>query len=246
MKRLKIIRKKHGGRDISGQVATRHRGGEHKRYIRIIDLKRDKKNIQGKVVGFEYDPNRNVDLALVRYADGETRYILRPQELALNQTIVAGEDAEIRAGNALSLKAIPIGTVVHNIELTPGRGGQLARSAGTSAVVAAREDRLVHLRLPSGEIRKVRVECMATVGQLGNVAHKEEVIGKAGRSRRMGIRPTVRGVAQNPRSHPHGGGEGRSGIGMKSPKTYAGRKAVGKTRKANKYSDKYIIQRRKK
>lgn len=246
MNKLKKIKKKHSGRNSSGQVTVRHQGGQHKRYIRVIDFKRNKVAIEGKVIGFEYDPNRTCDIALIHYTDGEKRYILKPEGLQLNDTIVAGVSADIKVGNALPLEVMPIGTVVHNVELTPGRGGQMARSAGTAAVVAAREAGMVHLKLPSGEIRKVRIASMATVGQLGNVNWKNESIGKAGRKRHMGIRPTVRGVAQNPRSHPHGGGEGRSGIGLKSPKTYAGRKAVGKTRSPNKYSNKYILQRRKK
>jgi large subunit ribosomal protein L2 len=214
--------------------------------MRVIDFRRDKLGISGKVVSTEYDPNRTSEIALIQYADGEKRYILRPQGLNLGDAVKSGSDAEVKPGNTLQLNAISIGTFVHNVELTPGTGGQLARTAGSSAQVMAREGGFVHLKLPSGEIRKVRGECFATVGALGNIDWKNKVIGKAGRKRNMGIRPTVRGVAQNPRSHPHGGGEGRSGIGMTTPKTYAGRKAVGKTRKKKKYSDKYIIQRRKK
>jgi len=243
--KLKIIRKKHGGRDSKGRVAVRHHGGEHKRFIRNIDYRRDKFEVIGHVISIEYDPNRTCDVALVQYADGDKRYILAPVGLKVNDKITAGKNVEVKTGNALPLSHMPVGTFVHNIELTPGKGGQMARSAGTSAIVAAREGGYAHLKLPSGEIRKVRVEAIATVGQLGNIDWKNEEIGSAGRSRRMGIRPTVRGVAQNPRSHPHGGGEGRSGIGMPSPKTFAGRKAVGKTRKRNKYSNKYIVQRRK-
>jgi len=246
MRRLKIIRKKHGGRDSSGQVVVRHQGGEQKRYIRVIDFKRDKFDVVGRVAAIEYDPNRTVDIAFVYYSDGEKRYILCPIGLSLNESVVSGKNVDIKIGNSLPMSNMPIGTVIHNIELTPGKGGQLARSAGTSAVILAREDRMVHVKLPSGEIRKVRQEGMATVGQLGNVEWKNEVMGKAGRKIRMGIRPTVRGVAMNPRSHPHGGGEARSGIGMSTPKTYAGRPAVGKTRKKNKYSNTYIISRRKK
>lgn len=243
--KLKIIRKKHGGRDSKGRVAVRHHGGEHKRFIRNIDFKRDKFEITGKIISIEYDPNRTCEVALVQYTDGDKRYILSPVGLKLNDTIISGTDVEPKMGNALPLAKMPLGTIVHNIELTPGRGGQMARSAGTSAIVSAREQGFVHLKLPSGEMRKVREMGLATIGQLGNIEWKNEVIGKAGRSRLMGIRPTIRGVAQNPRSHPHGGGEGRSGIGMPSPKTYAGRKAVGKTRNKNKYSNKYILQRRK-
>lgn len=245
MREMRVIKKKHAGRDTSGRVAVRHQGGEHKRYLRRIDFGRDKRGVAGKVATIEYDPNRTADIALVHYADGEKRYILSPESLQVGGSIVAGPEVEVKVGNALPLSAIPIGTIVHNVELTPGRGGQLARGAGTGAYLLAREDRYVHLKLPSGEVRRVQRECYATVGQLGNVEWKNMVIGSAGRSRRMGIRPTVRGTAQNPRSHPHGGGEGRSGIGMPAPKTYAGRKAVGKTRKKHKYSDKYIVQRRK-
>ncbi len=242
--KLKIIRKKHGGRDAQGKVAVRHQGGEHKRFIRNIDFKRNKFNIVGRIESIEYDPNRTCDIALVHYVDGDKRYILAPEGLKINDSILAGKEVEPKIGNALPLAQMPIGTIVHNIELTPGRGGQMARSAGTAASVTARENGFAHIKLPSGELRRIREEALATVGQLGNVEWKNESLGKAGRSRNMGIRPTVRGVAQNPRSHPHGGGEGRSGIGMPSPKTFAGRKAVGKTRKRNKHSNKYILQRR--
>lgn len=245
MREMRVIKKKHAGRDTSGRVAVRHQGGEHKRYLRPIDFGRDKRGVVGKVVAIEYDPNRTADVALVYYVDGEKRYILSPESLQVGGIIVAGPEVEAKVGNAMPLSAMPIGTIVHNVELTPGRGGQLARGAGTGAYLLAREDRYVHLKLPSGEVRRVQGKCYATVGQLGNVEWKNMVIGSAGRSRRMGIRPTVRGTAQNPRSHPHGGGEGRSGIGMPTPKTYAGRKAVGKTRKKHKYSDKYIVKRRK-
>ena len=246
MNKLKYIRKKHSGRDASGSVVVRHQGGERKRFMRSIDFKRDKMGISGKVVSIEYDPNRTSEIALIQYEDGEKRYILRPQGLNLGDIVKSGSDAEVKLGNTLQLKSISIGTFVHNIELTPGMGGQMARSAGSSAQVMAQEGGFVHLKLPSGEIRKIRGECFATVGVLGNVDWKNKIFGKAGTRRNMGIRPTVRGVAQNPRSHPHGGGEGRSGIGMTTPKTYVRRKAVGKTRKKNKYSNKYIIQRRKK
>ncbi len=246
MSKLKIIKKKHSGRDTTGKVSVRHQGGEHKRYFRVIDFKRDKVGVVGKVVSIEYDPNRTADIALIQYADGEKRYILRPEGLNLDNTVVSGKDAEVKVGNALPLSQLPIGTVVHNIELIPGHGAKYARSAGGAAVIAAKEGLFAHIKLPSGEVRKVRLLCFATIGQLGNVEWKNEVIGSAGRKIHMGIRPTVRGVAQNPRSHPHGGGEARSGIGMKSPKTFAGRIAVGNTRKKGKYSDKYILQRRKK
>ena len=245
MKRLKTIKKKHSGRDASGQVSVRHQGGQHKRFLRAVDFKRDKFDIVGTVVAIEYDPNRTCDLALVQYTDGDKRYVLAPQGIKVSDKIVSGKEADATLGNALPMSGIPVGTFIHNIELTPGRGGQMARSAGTAAILSAKEGKFVHLKLPSGELRKILAVGMATVGQLGNIDWKNEVIGKAGRARNMGRRPTVRGVAQNPRSHPHGGGEGRSGIGMPSPKTFAGRKAVGKTRDKKKHSTKYILQRRK-
>ncbi|OGH09047.1 MAG: 50S ribosomal protein L2 [Candidatus Levybacteria bacterium RBG_16_35_6] len=246
MRKLKTIKKKRSGRDSSGQVSVRHQGAEHKKFLRNIDFKRDNKNIKGRVIAFEYDPNRTVDVALINFSDGDTRYILKPEGLKLKDEVISSETADIKTGNALPLSVIPIGTFVHNIELTSGKGGQMARSAGTYAIVQAREGNFVHLKMPSGEIRKVRGMCFATIGTLSNIEWKNKVFRKAGAKRHMGIRPTVRGVAQNPRSHPHGGGEGRSGIGMSLPKTYAGRPAVGKTRKKKKYSNKYILQRRKK
>jgi len=244
--KLKFIRKKNSGRNVSGQVTVRHQGGEHKRFMRVIDFKRNKFGIEGKVGSIEYDPNRTAEIALIHYADGEKMYILSPLGLKVGDVVKSGIGAEIKIGNALPLKALPLGTVVHNVELSPGRGGQMGRSAGTGIIVQAKEGNNIDLKLPSGEIRRVDGNCFATVGTLGNINWKNEVLGKAGRSRHMGIRPTVRGVAQNPRSHAHGGGEGRSGIGRKNPMTYAGRRAVGKTRKKNKYSDKYILKRRKK
>lgn len=245
VKRLKTIKKKHSGRDASGQVVVRHQGGAHKRFLRQIDFKRDKFGIVGKVVEIEYDPNRTCDIALIQYADGDKRYILVPQGLKENDTIASGNGVDPKVGNALPLGEVPAGTVVHNIELTPGKGGQIARGAGTGAIVSSKEGGFVFLKLPSGEVRRVTEKAMATIGQVGNVEWKNEVIGKAGRARHMGRRPTVRGVAMNPRSHPHGGGEAKSGIGLKYPKTYAGRKAVGKTRRPKKYSDKYIVSGRK-
>ncbi len=242
--KLKVIKKKNSGRNNSGKVTVRHQGGEQKRYLRNIDFKRDK-DMPGKVVAIEYDPNRTCDIALVQYTDGEKRYILCPEGLKVGDVVVAGRNVEVKTGNARPLSDIPVGTFVHNVELTPGRGGQLAKSAGTQITLAAKEGNYAHLRMPSGEVRKVPVMGMATIGQVGRINWKNEVIGKAGRSRHMGIRPTVRGVAQNPRSHPHGGGEGRSGIGLKRPKTYAGRSAVGKRRAPKKYSNKYIVSRRK-
>ncbi|MDE2025435.1 MAG: 50S ribosomal protein L2 [Patescibacteria group bacterium] len=245
MKQLRVIKKQKGGRDAQGRVAVRGQGGGHKQFIRLVDFRR-KKTIPGKVVAIEYDPNRTCEIALVQYADGDKLYILRPEGLNIGDSVKVGPNVEIRVGNALPLMNIPVGTIVHNVEITPGKGGQIARGAGAAVMVAAREEKYVHLRMPSGEIRRVPHMAMATVGQVGNLSHKDEVIGKAGTKRHMGIRPTVRGVAQDPRSHPHGGGEGRSGIGMATPKTYAGRPAVGKRRKPKKYSNKYIVQRRKK
>ncbi len=242
---IKFIKKKQSGRNAQGKVTVRHQGAEQKRFLRVIDFKRDKRGIPGIVVAIEYDPNRTADIALVQYSDGEKRYILRPEGLNLNDKIVAGGDVDVKVGNATSMRVLPIGTVIHNVELTPGRGGQMARSAGTSAVIAAQEGGYAHLRLPSGEIRKVKNLGYATIGSLGNIDWKNVNLGKAGRKILMGIRPTVRGTAQNPRSHPHGGGEGRSGQGMSTPKTYAGRPAVGKTRKPKKYSNKYILERKK-
>ncbi len=246
MKKLKNILKKNSGRDSSGQVMVRHQGGRHKRYYRTVDFKRDKKDILATVVAIEYDPNRSADVALLQYKDGEKRYILRPVGLEEGATVIAADSADLKPGNSLMLKLLPVGTFIHNIELTPGRGGQIARSAGDQAIVTAREGDYVHVKMPSGEVRRILSSNHATVGQVGNVDWKDRVLGKAGASRHMGIRPSVRGVAMNPRSHPHGGGEGRSGIGMPGPKTYAGRSAVGKTRRPKKYSNKFIITRRKK
>ena len=243
--KLTFIKKKRSGRDATGKVTVRHQGAEHKKYLRVIDFKRDKRGIKGRVIAFEYDPNRTVEIALIQYADGEKRYILRPEGLKLDDVIEAGENIEQKTGNAMPLGTLPIGTVVHNVELMPGRGGQLARSAGNSAIIAAQEGGFSHLKLPSGELRKVRSEGFATIGGLGNLDWKNTVFNKAGTKIHMGIRPTVRGTAQNPRSHPHGGGEGRSGQGMATPKTYAGRPAVGKTRRKTKWSNKYILERRK-
>lgn len=244
-KKLIEILKKHSGRDRTGQISVRHQGGRQKRYYRMIDFKRDKRDIKGQVVGIEYDPNRNTHLALIEYEDGERRYILHPKDLEEGTTIMASEKAEIKIGNALPLKNIPIGIQVHNVELYPNQGGKFIRGAGTAASIVAKEGNYVHLKLPSGEIRKFLKDGYATIGILGNVEHKEEEIGKAGRKRLMGIRPTVRGTAQNPHSHPHGGGEGRSGEGM-HPKTPWGKSARGgRTRNRKKWSNKLIVKRRK-
>lgn len=242
---LKKILKKNSGRDNSGKVVVRHQGGRQKRFYRIIDFKRNKFNMEGIIIGIEYDPNRSVDLLMVQYPDGEKRYILRPLNVALGDKVLAGEVVDIKNGNSMRIKNIPVGTPIHNVELTKGRGGQIVRSAGNQAMIVAKEEKYVQLKLPSGELRRILNDNYATIGQLSKVEWKDRVLGKAGAKRHMGIRPTVRGVAQDPRSHPHGGGEGRSGIGMPSPKTYRGRIAVGKTRDKKKYSNKHIIKRRK-
>lgn len=246
IKSLTVILPKNSGRDAMGHVSMRHQGGRHKRFYRVIDWKRDKEGVAARVEGIEYDPNRTADVALLHYTDGEKRYILAPVGLGAGDRVLSGDMADIKPGNALTLGRMPIGTLVHSIEIMPGRGAQMGRSAGTAATVLARDGNLVQLKLPSGEIRVFNEKCKATVGQIGNVEWRNEIIGKAGRSRHMGIRPTVRGVAQNPRSHPHGGGEGRSGIGMKSPKSPWGKRTLGKiTRKRKKYSNKFILQHRK-
>lgn len=247
VKSLTAILQKNSGRNSTGKITVRHQGGRQKRYYRTVDFKRNKPGVVGTVVAFSYDPNRNVDIALIQYADGEKRYILQPVGLAAGMRIVAGSGLEATVGNAMPLGDIPIGTPIHNIELHPGRGGQVVRGAGGAASILAKEGGFAQVKLPSGEIRKISELCMATVGQVSNVEHKTMELGTAGRNRRMGVRPTVRGTAQNPRSHPHGGGEGRSGEGMKQPKTPWGKPARGlKTRKRGKYSDRYILQRKKK
>jgi large subunit ribosomal protein L2 len=235
---------KRAGRNAYGRITVRHRGGGHKRQYRLIDFKRDKVGVPAQVRSIEYDPNRSARIALLVYADGEKRYIIAPLGLQVGDTVMSGEDAEIRVGNALPLERIPLGTLVHNIELTAGRGGQMVRSAGTSAQVLAKEGDYVTLRLPSGEVRLVRKECMATLGQVGNVDHGNIKLGKAGRKRWLGYRPTVRGSAMSPRDHPHGGGEGRAPIGMPSPKSPWGKKTLGKKTRRNKATDKYIVRRR--
>lgn len=240
------ILKKSSGRDSAGHVSIRGQGGGSKKYLRKIDFFRDKLNIVGNVKGIEYDPNRTAYIAFVQYEDGDKRYILMPEGLKVGDKIIAGDNVDIKIGNCLPIKNIPVGTMVHNIEIQPGKGAQLIRSAGGVAQIVAKEGDFAHVKFPSGEIKKVSVRCKATVGQVGNIDWKNTFFGKAGRKRRLGIRPTVRGVAQNPRSHPHGGGEGRSGIGLKSPKSPWGKRTLGKkTRRKIKYSDKYIITRRK-
>ena len=240
---IEPLRKK-AGRNNQGKLTVRHRGGGHKRRYRVIDFKRDKFDIPGKVVSIEYDPNRSARIALVVYTDGEKRYILAPLGLKVNDTVVAGSSAEIRPGNALPLTNMPLGTIVHNVELHPGRGGQLARAAGAYAQLMAKEGEYAQLRLPSGEARRVRLNCIATVGQVGNTDHQNINIGKAGRKRWMGWRPVVRGTAMEPNSHPHGGGEGRSPVGMPGPKTPWGKPALGYRTRRNKSTDKYIVRRR--
>jgi len=245
-KSLLLPLRKNAGRNMQGKVTVRHRGGGHKRMLRKIDFKRDKPGVPGKVVAIEYDPNRTARLALIQYVDGEKRYILAPLELKVGDIISSGEGAEPKPGNALPLSAIPAGTLIHNIELYPGRGGQLVRSAGASAQILSKEDGYALVRLPSGEVRRILSNCIAIIGQLGNVDHQNIVLGKAGRKRNMGWRPTVRGVAMSPRDHPHGGGEGRSPIGMPGPKTPWGKPALGyRTRKKSKPSGKLIVKRRK-
>ena len=235
--------KKHAGRNNRGVITTRHRGGGNKRFYRIIDFRRDKWGIPAKVAAIEYDPNRTAFIALLHYADGEKRYILAPLGLKVGDIVQSGPGAPIRVGNALPLREIPLGTQVHNVELYPGRGGQLVRAAGAVAQVVAKIDNYVHLRLPSGEIRMVHAECMATIGQVGNLDHQNVSIGKAGRKRHMGWRPAVRGSAMTPRDHPHGGGEGKAPRGM-PPKTPWGKPALGKRTRRNKKSDRFIIRRR--
>lgn len=237
---------KNSGRDAFGHVSVRHQGGRQKRYFRIIDWKRDKDGVPATVKEIIYDPNRSSDIALLVYRDGEKRYILAPLGLKVNDTVLSGANIDANVGNCLPLGSIPVGTLVHNLEIKPGRGAQMVRSAGNSAVVLAKDGELIQVKLPSGETRVFDAAAKATVGQVGNEDRKNRVIGTAGRSRHMGIRPTVRGVAMNPRSHPHGGGEGRSGIGMKSPKSPWGKRTLGKkTRKLRKYSDRFIVGRRK-
>jgi large subunit ribosomal protein L2 len=244
-KSLVVPLKKHAGRNFQGRITVRHRGGGHKRLYRIIDFKRrDKEGIPAKVISIEYDPNRTARIALLQYADGEKRYILAPLGLQVGDVVMSGPQAEIRVGNAMPLANIPVGTLVHNVELYPGHGGQLARAAGAAAQLLGKEEGYAILRLPSGEIRKVRLECYATIGQVGNLEHVNIRLGKAGRKRWLGIRPTVRGSAMSPRDHPHGGGEGRAPIGLPHPKTPWGKHALGKKTRRNKATDKHIIQRR--
>ena len=246
-KSLLATLKKNAGRNSQGSITVRHRGGGAKRKYRIIDFKRDKDQIPAKVAGIEYDPNRSANIALLHYVDGEKRYILAPNGLKVGDVIFSGEGSDIKVGNCLKLKDMPVGTLVHNIELKEGKGGQMVRSAGTSAQLMAKEGKNALLRLPSGETRYVNINCKATIGQVGNLDHENVTIGKARRKRHMGIRPTVRGSVMNPNDHPHGGGEGRSPIGRPSPVTPWGKPALGyKTRKKKKASNKMIVSKRKK
>jgi len=243
-KSLTVSLKRTGGRNNQGRITTRHRGGGEKRLLRIIDFKRDKNGIPGRVAAIEYDPNRSARIALISYSDGDKRYILCPVGLKVGETVQAGQGAEIKAGNAMSLRFIPTGTLVHNVELQLGRGGQIVRSAGTAAQLMAKEGTYSLLRLPSGEMRRVLSECIATIGTVGNPEHNILKLGKAGRSRHVGRRPTVRGSAMNPRDYPHGGGEGKAPIGMPGPKTPWGKPALGYRTRNNKATDKYIVRRR--
>lgn len=245
MRKLKRILPKHSGRGSSGRINVRHQGGRQKRYLRTIDFKRDKKDVWGKVERIEYDPNRNADVALVLYEDGERRYILATEKMKAGQKVISSESAPLEEGNTLPLAKIPPGTYIHNIEIVPGKGGQIAKGAGVAAVVQGKEEDYIIVKLPSSEVKRFNPKSFATIGQVGKAHLKSEIIGKAGRKRRMGIRPTVRGTAQHPGSHPHGGGEGRSGVGMKYPKTPYGKPAVGKTRRKKKYSDKLIVKKKK-
>ncbi len=244
-KSLVEVLKKHSGRNSYGRITVRHKGGGNRRKYRVIDFKRNKLDVPGSVLRLEYDPNRSANIALIEYADGERRYILAPVGLAAGDTVVSGTGADIKPGNALPIANIPVGTVIHNIELYPGKGAQLVRSAGVAAQLMAKEGDMAQIRLPSGEYRKVRMNCMATIGQVGNVDHANISIGKAGRKRHMGVRPTVRGSAMNPNDHPHGGGEGKSPIGRPGPVTPWGKPTLGyKTRKTKNRSDKFIVKRR--
>jgi large subunit ribosomal protein L2 len=243
---LLVPRKKSGGRNVHGRVTVRHRGGGHRRHLRKVDFKRKKLGIPARVFSIEYDPNRSARIALLHYADGEKAYIIAPLGLHVGDTVKSGPEAEIRPGNSLPLTNIPLGTLIHNIELKEGRGGQMVRSAGTSAQILGKEGAYAALRLPSGEVRRVRQTCYATIGEVGNPDHGNIKLGKAGRKRHRGIRPTVRGSAMSPRDHPHGGGEGRQPIGLPGPKSPWGKPTLGKKTRRNKDTEKYIIRHRSK
>jgi len=243
---LLVDLRKSGGRNAHGRITVRHRGGGHRRNIRLVDFKRDKHNIPAKVAAIEYDPNRTARLALLFYADGEKRYILAPLDIRVGDVIVSGPEVEIRSGNALPISSIPVGTLIHNIEVKEGRGGQMVRSAGGSAQLLAKEGDFAQIRMPSGEVRLIRQTCYATIGQIGNLDHSNVKYGKAGRKRHLGIRPTVRGSAMTPRDHPHGGGEGRQPIGLPGPKSPWGKPTLGYKTRRNKKTDQYIVRRRSK
>ena len=245
-RKLTVIRKQNAGRNAAGRITVRHRGGGARRQIRLVDFKRDKANIPARVAAIEYDPNRTARLALLNYVDGEKRYIIAPIGVKVGDKLMSGPTAEIRPGNNLPLANIPIGTTIHAIELQPGKGAQMVRSAGTSAQLLAKEGKYAHVRMPSGEVRLVLQECSASIGQVGNVEHSNIKLGKAGRKRHMGRRPTVRGSAMSPRDHPHGGGEGKTGIGMPGPKTPWGKPALGYKTRRNKRSDDMIVRHRSK
>jgi large subunit ribosomal protein L2 len=238
--------RKTGGRNLYGRITVRHQGGGHKRYLRLIDFKRDKLNVPARVAAIEYDPNRTARLALLHYADGEKRYILAPVGLKVGDSVVSGPGADIRPGNSLPISNIPVGTLVHNIEVKQGKGGQLVRSAGAAAQLLAKEGQYAQIRMPSGEVRLVLQTCYATIGQVGNLEHSNIKLGKAGRKIHLGIRPTVRGTAMSPRDHPHGGGEGRQPAGMPGPKSPWGKPTRGYKTRTNKQTDKYIVKRRSK
>jgi large subunit ribosomal protein L2 len=242
---LIVIRTARAGRNNQGRITVRHQGGGSRQYIRIVDFKRNKLDVPARVAAIEYDPNRTARLALLNYADGEKRYIIAPVGLKVNDTVVTGPTAEIRPGNSLPISNIPVGTLIHNIELKQGKGGQLVRSAGTSAQLVAKEGDYAQIRMPSGEVRLVLQKCYATIGQVGNVDHSNIKLGKAGRKRHMGIKPSVRGTAMSPRDHPHGGGEGRQPVGMPGPKSPWGKPTRGYRTRRNKKTDKYIVRRRK-
>jgi large subunit ribosomal protein L2 len=243
---LLVTKRQYGGRNSYGRVTVRHRGGGHRRFIRMVDFKREKRDIPAKVIAIEYDPNRTARLALLGYADGEKRYIVAPLDLKVGDTVLSGPNAEIRSGNSLPIANIPVGTTIHNIEVKDGKGGQLVRSAGGAAQLLAKEGDFAQIRMPSGEVRLIRQTCYATIGQVGNLDHGNIKLGKAGRKRHLGVRPTVRGSAMSPRDHPHGGGEGRQPIGIASPKSPWGKPTLGKKTRRNKKTDQYIVRRRSK
>ncbi len=243
---LLVIKKRSGGRNAYGRVTVRHRGGGARRYIRLVDFKREKLGIPAKVAAIEYDPNRTARLALLNYVDGEKRYIIAPVDLKVGDTVMSGPTAEIRIGNSLPISNIPVGTLIHNIEMKPGKGGQMVRSAGGAAQLLAKEGDFAQIRMPSGEVRLIHQVCYATIGQVGNLDHGNVKLGKAGRKRHLGIRPTVRGTAMSPRDHPHGGGEGRQPIGLPGPKSPWGKPTLGKKTRLNKKTDQYIVRRRSK